>query len=49
MEGVKDRPYVPIERLPDSYIMDGRYEGVFETNKFVDTTKAYQTMIRKNK
>ncbi len=41
------RPYVPVQKLPDSAIVDGMYDGILETQEFFDKEKAYNQIIQK--
>ena len=45
--GLQHRSYVPLEKVPDSTILDGKYDGVFTSQNFLGKKYGYEQMIRK--
>ncbi|MGB3401440.1 MAG: phytanoyl-CoA dioxygenase family protein [Microcoleaceae cyanobacterium] len=46
-EGIHHRPYVFLQKLPDSTILENKYQGVFENQNFLGKEHGYQQIIRK--
>ncbi|NEP89198.1 MAG: phytanoyl-CoA dioxygenase family protein [Okeania sp. SIO2C2] len=46
-EGLDHRHYIPLQKLPDSTILENKYEGVLENQKFLGKEYGYQQIIRK--
>lgn len=46
-DGLNFRSYVPLEKVPDSTILEGKYNGIFATQNFLGKKYGYEQLIRK--